>query len=613
MAAPTYASDLTPFDLAEAVANWAESTNTTWNDGGGPIQDGDSYLQGTKCISAITSQLKTGYATLIANYGSGITVPTDGAVLVWQYYTAPNAIDTLANGGQMVVIGSGLGDFDYWKTGGNDYSPNPYSGWKNVAVDPTVSVDGTVGSPTSTLQYVGAAVKGLRSISKGNPFCVDAIRYGRCEARFTDGDLANGYCTFAGFAASNDATTARWGLIQAIAGGYLWKGLITIGYSTAADFRDSNFSVLIDDTKKVGANFSKIEIRQAGTRVDWITGKFEALGTVARGRFEMIDAADVNIESCQFVGMDTFIFLATGDALNSVFRGCNAITMSGAGKLNGSSILVPTVAADASPLVWNLATDPDGYLDDMTFSKGTNAHHAVELGTSSPLTMTFRGLITTGFNASNGQNDSTFHVKRTSGTVTINVIGGTGNFSYKSAGATVVVVVDPVTTQVTCLDSDTKTGIEGVAVTLLVAGAGPYPYNASVVSITRVGSVATVTTAAAHGLSTGNKVEIKGADQNEYNRIKTITVTGTTTFTYVVEGVPTTPATGTITVTAVLIDDVTPASGIVSDSRVFSSDQAVAGFAAKGTLSPLYKRAELTGTVDSVSGISLTSIMISDE
>lgn len=68
----------------------------------------------------------------------------------------------------------------------------------------------------------------------------------------------------------------------------------------------------------------------------------------------------------------------------------------------------------------------------------------------------------------------------------------------------------------------------------------------AITSITRVSTTATVTTAAAHGYTTGQGVTIVGATQTEYNISATITVTGTTTFTYTVSGSPTTPATGTI-------------------------------------------------------------------
>lgn len=68
----------------------------------------------------------------------------------------------------------------------------------------------------------------------------------------------------------------------------------------------------------------------------------------------------------------------------------------------------------------------------------------------------------------------------------------------------------------------------------------------TVSSITRSGTTATLTAAANHGLATGAKVYVFGADQAEYNGLVTITVTGATTFTYTVSGSPATPATGTI-------------------------------------------------------------------
>lgn len=66
----------------------------------------------------------------------------------------------------------------------------------------------------------------------------------------------------------------------------------------------------------------------------------------------------------------------------------------------------------------------------------------------------------------------------------------------------------------------------------------------TITSITRSGTTATVTTSAAHGYTTGDTVQITGANQTAYCGTKTITVTGSTTFTYTVSGSPTTPATG---------------------------------------------------------------------
>jgi len=67
----------------------------------------------------------------------------------------------------------------------------------------------------------------------------------------------------------------------------------------------------------------------------------------------------------------------------------------------------------------------------------------------------------------------------------------------------------------------------------------------SVTSITRASTTATVT-ATAHGFTTGDQVNIRGADQTDYNGDFIVTVTGANTFTYTVSGSPATPATGTI-------------------------------------------------------------------
>lgn len=71
--------------------------------------------------------------------------------------------------------------------------------------------------------------------------------------------------------------------------------------------------------------------------------------------------------------------------------------------------------------------------------------------------------------------------------------------------------------------------------------------DVAVSGITRSGGTATATTGAAHGYTTGDTVNIRGAAQSEYNIDAIVASTPTTTtFTYAVTGTPATPATGTI-------------------------------------------------------------------
>jgi len=71
-------------------------------------------------------------------------------------------------------------------------------------------------------------------------------------------------------------------------------------------------------------------------------------------------------------------------------------------------------------------------------------------------------------------------------------------------------------------------------------------YPLPVTSITRSGTVATVTTRWAHGLSGTPTLTIHGADVAAYNGSVVIAVTGATTFTYTVAGSPATPAAGSL-------------------------------------------------------------------
>lgn len=64
-------------------------------------------------------------------------------------------------------------------------------------------------------------------------------------------------------------------------------------------------------------------------------------------------------------------------------------------------------------------------------------------------------------------------------------------------------------------------------------------------TLTSTGTTATVVTSAAHGLVTGNRIQLSGATESPYNGTFVITVTNTTTFTYTLPTATTSPATGT--------------------------------------------------------------------
>ena len=622
MAAPSYTTDLSTFNLAEASGTVEELTGTTvlYNYGGTPVNnDTDDVIQGSYHASATAKQSAGQLASIAFDYGSGVTIPTDGAFFLWHKFDAGGILDTYANGGVRACVGSSVTAFKVWKIAGRDVVPFPYGGWRNYAVNPTLTADYTEGSPTSTLQHVGMAIMTTASgPSKGNAHKLDAVRYGRGEFRVNGGEAAN-YATFAGMAAKNDANNAtdgynRWGLLQAVAGGYLWKGLMTLGYTRAVDFRDSNTNVFIDDTRKVTVAFNKIEIRQAGSRVDWTGISFICTNpstTASKGRLEVVDDCDVNIASCTFVDMDTFIFKATSDVLNSIFRRCNTITANDA-KFAGTIFDSASVAADTSQLVWDVATNPSIDLTGCSFIKGANAHHAIEFGTNSPTSMTLTNMTFTGFNASNGQNDSVLHFKRTTGTVTV-TLSGTNQPSYKSDGATIEFVSSTRTVKVIVLSVGGV--VAGANVILMAAAGGPFPYDATV-TITRSGTTATVSHTS-HGMANNDQVLISGiTDKIEDNGVHTITKINDNSYSYTTTDSGSINYTGTIKSTFVFLKGIADQGtdgNEISMQRPIPSTQPVSGWARKSTSAPFYKQGAIGGSVSATADTTFSPVLVADD
>lgn len=603
MTAPAYSTDLTDLLL--------DFPNTTgWSALGGGASglnapETDYFIQGSNCISknAWASALKG----MIYNNGSGITVPTDGAVFMWINHATPNSLDTKANGGIRMIIGSSASAYNHWYVDGSD--TNPFGGWTYAAVNPTVSADTNTGSPSGTLQYFGALAN-LPSggPTKGAPFGIDGIRYGRGELRSEFGESAN-YATFLGANVYGTNVSRRWGLLSLIGGSYQMSGLFVMGTATnAVDFRDSNRTIFFRAHDRVTANFNGIEVRNASSNVQWTNISIQALGTASPGRWITTDNATIALDGCTFTDMGTFGFLSNLTATGTTWRRCGQITLAG-GSILDSLVTGYTGASNTSALLWNVATDPNGKLDGTTFTKGSGTTHAIEFGTTSPLSMTLTDVTFSGYNASNNQNDSAIHVKRTTGTVTITIDGGTTP-SYRSDGATVVLVAGAVTASVKAI-SESGAAIQNARVFLRVTAGGPLPYQASV-TIANSGTTATVTHTS-HGLATNDKVFIEGASHDANNGVFDITVTGTDTYTYTMGSSPGSNPTGTITSTFVVLNGLTDAGGLVSMSRVFASDQPVTGWARKSSSAPYYKTGLVTGTVDNTTGAALTALLVLDE
>lgn len=448
MTAPSYTTNLSTLDQAESNSSWVEFTGTStngynYNIHGSP-QGADAdwpFIQNTYAVTQTCTSTKSGYGSLAYDNGSSIGGHgTDGAYFVWQLFANPNFY-SYANDGLQIVIGDAVASFYAWTVGGNDVGTGLYLGWQNHVVNTTVTQDDDCGSYAGTgEEIVGAAVRTTTGIGKGEPHCVDVIRYGRGDAIFEYGEAAD-YCTIAGFATQNDSINNRWGLIQEVAGGFLWKGLMQFGTSTnAVDFRDSDRIIFIQWCPKVTSNFNTIEIVNASSRVDMTNFQFIQLDTTTAsdGRWITTNDADVNLDNCSFQDMGTFTFDSNSAILSCTFLRCLQIDPGG-GDLSFSDVLESAVTGGGSTgggaLLWNDSSDPNTYLNDMTFTKGAGSHHAIEFGTSAPTTINLTNMTFTDFSASDQQTTSVLYFPDTGSDVTWTVAhtGTTGTISYYQA------------------------------------------------------------------------------------------------------------------------------------------------------------------------------------
>lgn len=608
MAVSTYTTNMT--DLMVGAGDKANATAL----GGGAAglnDETDYFIQGTGMISknAFASSKKG----MIYNTGAdrASLIGADGAFLMWTTHATPNSLDVIANGGIDMLVGSSATAYKHYYVGGSDTIE--FMGWILAAVNPSEVVDeANTGSPTAVEQYVGVMFDlPTGGPTKGAPNALDAIRAGRCDLVYEFGGGGNPDATFVLAVSNTGDVTNRLGLIQFVSGVYSLSGLHQFGSATnAVNFDDTNKTLFWRDHPAVTSPFNTVDIQNAASVIAMSNISWKALGTKSPGRWVTTDNASVTLTTCSFIDWGILGF-GTNTIINACsFQGCDQLTHGGA-TMNGSSVTGYEGVADTSALIYNIATDPNGTMDGMSFTKGTASTHAIEMGTSSPLTMTLTDIDFTGYNAANGNTDSVLHVKRTSGTVDITVSGGSGTVSYKTDGATVNIISGAVIVRATAVLKD-GTPVENARVYLKASdGTGPFPFE-DIVTITRVTTIATVTHTA-HGMATNDKVVLAGiSDKTSDNGIRQITVTGVNTYTYPTTDSGSVSYTGTIQSTFVALSGLTDVNGTLSISRVYPSNQPIGGWVRKSTSAPYLQQGVLIGTVDSGTGFSGTGVMLAD-
>ena len=275
-------------------------------------------------------------------------------------------------------------------------------------------------------------------------------------------------------AAANDVSSSRWGLFQAVAGGYLWKGLMSLGtVSNAVIFTAENVNITVDNCLRTFADFSKIEINHADSVINWTNVNISALidatyGSLAVGAFEMIANATVNDTGGVFTDMGAFTYQSNATLIGRTFRRCGLITTGGATLTD----CVIDESTDATKAMIVSSPANAALVSGAVFNSAGTGHGLEIGGTAANFTLT--DCTFTGYDQADpgtAANKAIF-VNIATGTMSITISGGSGvaeDYHVRSAGATVTVNADTTIT-FTGLKDNSEVRIYKVSDDSVVAG-----------------------------------------------------------------------------------------------------------------------------------------------
>lgn len=614
--ANTITDNRTLVDVADDAGNYVGNVS--------PATTTATFISGT---ASIGEQLNNSERYVMYNAGSAQNW-SNNVFYIWINCGVVGQLLTKAAGGFKIrFAGPTVTNYIEFYVGGSDSWPTAVNGgWVQFVVDIEGTPDNTGGTPpaTSAIQHVGyAATMSVMSLVGDNCW-MDEIR------RLPDGSPGlliqgqNGGTTDWTFADAVTQVGVSSGVIKNGPGGsYVLNAPMQIGVddTTTHGFADTNKIILWDNQGTIPADHYSIKfLSGSGGSVNADFGLKTGTGDAAVGAQGCVFAAAsagsrwtigktingsaaIHFYGCSFIHGGALTLDHSGvEVISSLYIDCSSALVS-----NSTQIRNGIVNAATADGVAFMTTDDltDIKFCSFQFSDG----HAVELTTPIVASQASKGNTFNGYGAT-ASNDAAIY-NNAGGAVTINVTDNGDTPTYRNGtSASTTVNAGTVSATVKCVTT-AGANIQNARVLVEAASGGPFPQGASV-TITRSGSTATVSHTG-HGLATNDKVVIRGANEQEYNGIHTITFIDVNSYSYTVSGTPATPATGTITATFAILSGLTDVNGEITMSRTFPSTQPVTGKARKSTASPLYKTATIGGSVNNTTGYSTTVVMISDE
>lgn len=432
--------------IGHTSINTAEST-TDWDQW--DLLDSELKKEGS---NAITGTFRTDQQEGYYDAGGAPVTAVGKHFRAWFNFTGYAFLDTEANGGMEFFMYDGSSSEYKVAFSSDDY----FGGWKNFVINCDLFTTLTL----ANVDRWGCRFNRTAAPKNVDNFWTDYFRY--LDGYSFTGGSDSDPVTLADIAAEDietGGTLNGYGIILEYEGVYIGYGELQVGSGATSTYFLMDGEVLAFSDQQVAAGLYTISGDGSGCNIEITDSTVRSAGTGDNTRF-VLDLSDTNINSCVitssvFYRGGAITFASGWTVTGNTFNDCGQITHAGA-DMDDCVIKNYEGTANTSALIYNVNADPDGEMDDMKFEKGTAATHAIEFGTSSPTTMTLRGITFTDYNASDSQNDSTFHFKRTGGSVTLNLVDCTGNFSYRTDGATITISVSPRTLTLTGVQQDSE-------------------------------------------------------------------------------------------------------------------------------------------------------------
>ena len=593
----------------------------------------ETFIEGTGSQSIKVSKAVDGLL-----FDAGTAQDWSGNVFyLWQNCGSAGKLDTLANGGIRIrFCGDTVTDwFEVYVEGNNTYS----GGFKMLVVDidearaqaTGAGPGGTNGTTpaTTAIRYVGIVWDITATIGGNVDNCfLDAMwRLPASTPGIRVEGLSGGTVDWTWQdiidAADVGDPTKAWGTIERLKNGSISINTpirFGVADSDGHGFGDTNENVGWEDALVPDSFYGIDVIGDAGGTTDFVLGLKSGTGDDATGSQGgsittggprwFLTLNDVDVDSAQLYGMTLsgagamVLDDPATEVISCILLDCTSALVSNAGEFLRNTI----VNANTADGVAFVTTDDlsDVVFCSFFFSDG----HAVELTTPRVASQASKGNRFSGYGAAASTDAAIFNDSGGEVTITLSDGATSGEHTVRNgASASTIIVSGAVALTITVLDGVTP--VESVRVLIWCTGTGGFP-SEDPVSITRSGATASVTHTA-HEMENGDEVRIEGAVQPEYNVIATISNVTVNAYDYTVSGSPATPATGSPTASLVLINGLTNASGVISDTRSYPSNQDITGRATKGTSSPVYVPGDITGTVDSGTGLPVTVPLVADE